>query len=225
MAHTKEAIVYTKEVIERFGKVATASVADACEQIVGRRCYMDQEIKPRINDKRITGPAITVQEGPASEALPPSHALEAIDQGREGEVLVIALANSDRDVAVWGGLMTAGAVVNKLAGAILDAGVRDVTEIRRDFDYQVYARSVSPGTTVGRYQTLDRNIPVICGGITVKPGDLIVADYDGVVVVPRDQVDAVLEKTEEIEKREAEQTKYILETGSVIKGIEKFNRI
>jgi regulator of RNase E activity RraA len=217
--------MYKKDVIERFSKAATASVADACEQVVGRRCYMDHEIKPRINDKRITGPAITVQEGPTSEALPPSHALEAIDKGNEGEVLVIALANSDRDVAIWGGLMTAGAVANKLAGSILDAGVRDVTEIRRDFGYQIYSRSVSPGTTVGRYKTLDYNVPVICGGVTVNPGDLIVADYDGVVVVPREQVDAVLEKTEEIEKREAEQTKYIKETGSVIKGIEKYNRI
>ena len=217
--------MYSKDVIERFSKVASASVADACYQVVGRRCYMEHEIKPRINDKGIVGPAITVQEGPTTEALPPQHALEAIDGANEGEVLVIALANSDRDVAIWGGLMTAGAVANKLAGTILDAGIRDVTEIKRDFGYQVYSRSISPGSTVGRYKTLDRNVPVICGGITVYPGDLIVADYDGVVVVPKDSVAAVLEKTEEIERREAEQTKYIKETGSVIKGIEKYNRI
>ena len=217
--------MYSKDIIERFSKVASASVADACDQIVGRRCYMEHEIKPRINDKRIVGPAITVQEGPAAEALPPRHALEAIDGATEGDVLVIALANSDRDVAVWGGLMTAGAVANKLAGTILDAGIRDVTEIKRDFGYQVYSRSVTPGTTVGRYKTYERNIPVICGGIKVYPGDLIVADYDGVIVVPKDSVNQVLEKTEEIEAREAEQTKYIKETGSVIKGIEKYNRI
>ena len=217
--------MYTKDIIDRFSKVASASVADACDQVVGRCCYMDHEIKPRINDKRIVGPAITVQEGPTTEALPPSHALEAIDGANEGEVLVISLANSDRNVAVWGGLMTAGAVANKLAGTILDAGLRDVTEIKRDFGYQVYSRSISPGTTVGRYKTLERNIPVICGGIKVNPGDLIVADYDGVVVVPKDNVNAVLEKTEEIENREAEQTKYIKETGSVIQGIQKYNRI
>ena len=217
--------MYTKDIIERFSKVATASVADACDQVVGKRCYMEYEIKPRINEKRVVGPAITVQEGPAKEALPPSHALEAIDNANEGDVLVISLENSDRDVAIWGGLMTAGAVANKLAGTILDAGLRDVTEIKRDFGYQVYSRSISPGTTVGRYKTLARNVPVICGGITVNPGDLIVADYDGVVVVPKDNVDAVLEKTEEIESREAEQTKYIKETGSLIKGIEKYNRI
>lgn len=217
--------MYTKDIIERFSRAATASVADACDQIVGKRCYMDHEIKPRINEKRITGPAITVQEGPAAEAQPPRHALEAIDGANEGDVLVISLANSDRDVAIWGGLMTAGAVANKLAGTILDAGIRDVTEIKKDFGYQVYSRSISPGTTVGRYKTLERGIPVLCGGVTVHPGDLIVADYDGVVVVPKDSVNAVLEKTEEIEKREVEQTKYIKETGSVIKGIEKYNRI
>ena len=223
--------MFPKEIIERFSAVATASVADACEQIVGRRCYMDHEIKPRVNDRRVVGPAITVQEGKALEAVPPQHALEAIDSANEGDVLVIALVDAageeflDRDVALWGGLMTAGAVANKLAGAILNAGLRDITEIRRDFGFQVYSRSISPGTTVGRYKTLARNIPVLCGGIQVFPGDLIVADYDGVVVVPQDLVNKVLEITEEIEMREAEQTRYIKETNSLIQGIAKYNRI
>ncbi len=217
--------MYSKEVIEKFYTIASASVADAVDQIAGKTGYMSYEIKPRINDKKIVGPAVTVKEIPTEEKLPPIHALEAIDESPEGSIIVIELAESDCNVAVWGGLMTAGAVVNNMAGAVLDAGVRDVTEIRRDFGFPVYARSVSPGTTVGRYKTEALNVPVVCGGITVHPGDLILADLDGVVVVPKEHVQKVLETAVEIEQREAEQTRLIKEAKSLRKGLEKYKRI
>jgi 4-hydroxy-4-methyl-2-oxoglutarate aldolase len=138
---------------------------------------------------------------------------------------VVIGTGGEADLAVWGGLMTAGAVVNGLAGAILDGGVRDVTEIRRDYDFPVYARSVSPGTTVGRFRTLAANVPVECGGVTVHPGDLIVADIDGVVVVPQAHVDAVLAMSLDIEKKELEQARYIRESGSLARASRSTNRI
>ncbi len=214
----------SKDIIDGFMRVASASVADAVEQVTGERGYMDHSIKPRINDKKIIGPAVTVQEGPTDEALPPQHALDAIDESAEGSVIVIGI-DAEADVAVWGGLMTAGAEANNLAGAVLDGGVRDVTEIRRDTGFQVFARSVSPGTTVGRFKTLSSNQPVVCGGISVHPGDLIVADLDGVVVVPQGHIEAVLEKATEIELREAEQAKLIRETKSLREGLAKYHRI
>ncbi len=216
--------MFSRETIEGFMKVASASVADAVEQVVGRRGYMDHTIKPRINEKKVVGPAVTIQEGPTDETLPPQHALDAIDESPEGSVIVIGISG-EADVAVWGGLMTAGAVVNRLAGAVLDGGVRDIIEIRRDYDFPVYARSVSPGTTVGRFKTLAANVPVVCGGIEVSPGDLIVADLDGVVVVPEEHIDDVLQKATEIESKEAEQAKYIRETKSLRKGLAKYKRI
>lgn len=218
--------MYSSDIIERFRKIATASLADACDQVVGRTCFMSFEIKPRINDVKVVGPAVTVQEGPANGVnAGPAHALDLIEDSTPGQVMVISLANSDKDVAVWGGIMTAGAWVKKMAGAILDAGVRDVTEIRRDYDFPVYARSVSPGTTLGRYQTLASNVPVICGGVEVCPGDLIVADIDGVVAIPAQHVEKVLAVAEDIEVKEAAQAQYIRETGSLKEGLAKYNRI
>ena len=158
-------------IIDGYMKVSTASVSDAVDKIAGRRGYMDHEIKPRINEKKVVGPAVTILEGPTDEALPPKHALDAIDESPKGSVIVIAIGG-ETNVAVWGGLMTAGAEVNGHAGAVLDGGVRDVTEIRRDSGFQVFSRSVSPSTTVGRFKTLSANVPVICGGVTVNPGDL-----------------------------------------------------
>lgn len=217
-------MTYASDVIDQFKTVSTASVADALEQVAGQRGYMHHAIKPRINDAKVVGPAVTVLEGPTDEKVPPQHALDLIDDSPEGSVMVIGI-DGEADVAVWGGLMTAGAHVNGFAGAVLDGGVRDVTEIRRDYDFPVYARSVSPGTTVGRYRTLDANVPVTCGDVLVHPGDLVVADVDGVVVVPQAHVDAVLALALEIEQKEAEQARFIRETKSLRQGLAKYQRI
>lgn len=213
-----------KQLVSAFEAVATASVADAVDKVCGKRGYMDHELKPRINEKRIVGPAVTVLEGPTDEFVPPQHALDLIDECETGSVMVIAIG-SERDVAVWGGLMTAGAFANGLAGAILDGGVRDLAEIRRDYDFPVIARSVSPGTTLGRHKTLDANVPVSCGGIEVNPGDIIVGDIDGVVVVPRADAEAVLAMAQEIDKRELEQARLIVELKSLRGGLAKYGRI
>ncbi len=213
-----------KQLVSAFEAVATASVADAVDKVCGKRGYMDHELKPRINEKRIVGPAVTVLEGPTDEFVPPQHALDLIDECETGSVMVIAIGG-ERDVAVWGGLMTAGAFANGLAGAILDGGVRDLAEIRRDYDFPVIARSVSPGTTLGRHKTLDANVPVSCGGIEVNPGDIIVGDIDGVVVVPRADAEAVLAMAQEIDKRELEQARLIVELKSLRGGLAKYGRI
>jgi regulator of RNase E activity RraA len=204
--------------------VATASVADSVDKVCGRRGYMDHEMRPRINEKRIVGPAVTVQEGPTTEFVPPQHALDLIDASPAGSVMVIALAG-DPNVAVWGGLMTAGSFARGLAGAVLDAGVRDIYEIRRDYDFPVISRSVSPGTTLGRHRTLAANVPVVCGGVEVNPGDIIVGDLDGVVVVPRASAEAVLAMAQDIDRRELEQAKLIVQAKSLKEGLAKYGRI
>lgn len=210
--------------IERFRKVATASVADAVDKVCGRRGYLDRAIKPRINEKRICGPAVTVLEGPTDEFVPPQHALDLIDEAPAGSVVVISTGGHD-DVAVWGGLMTAGAVANGHEGAVLDGGVRDIVEIRRDYGFPVYARSASPGTTLGRYKTLASQVPVPIGGVMVHPGDIVVGDVDGVVVVPKDKAAEVLAMAEEIDARELEQARLIIAEKSLRKGLAKYGRI
>ncbi len=213
------------KLIEGFQSVAIASVADAVDLVCGKRGYMDASIKPRINDKRVVGPAATVLEEATDEFVPPQHALDLIDEAPRGSVIVISIAGGEPNVAVWGGLMTAGAVANEHAGAILDGGVRDLAEIRRDYDFPVYARDVSPGTTLGRFRTVASQVPVEVGGIVVHPGDIIVADIDGVVVVPRDKADEVLTMSIEIDARELEQARLIIAEKSLRTGLAKYGRI
>jgi 4-hydroxy-4-methyl-2-oxoglutarate aldolase len=218
-------MTHMNKLIEGFRSVATASVADAVDKVCGKRGYMDHSIKPRINDKRVVGPAATVLEAATDEFLPPQHALDLIDEAPRGSVIVISIAGGEPNVAVWGGLMTAGAVANEHAGAILDGGVRDLSEIRRDYDFPVFARAVSPGTTLGRYKTVASQVPVEVGGVVVHPGDIIVADIDGVVVVPSAKADEVLAMSIEIDARELEQAKLIIAEKSLRTGLAKYGRI
>jgi len=214
-----------KDILEGFALVAVASVADAVDKITGQRGYMDASIKPRIVDKRVVGPAATVLEAATDEFVPPQHALDLIDEAPRGSVIVISIAGGERDVAVWGGLMTAGAVANDHVGAILDGAVRDLPEIRRDYGFPVYARDVSPGTTLGRYKTVASQVPVKVGGVVVHPGDIIVADVDGVVVVPHAKAADVLAMAKEIDDRELEQAKLIIAERSLRAGLAKYGRI
>jgi 4-hydroxy-4-methyl-2-oxoglutarate aldolase len=211
--------------IDGFSKVAVASVADAVDKVCGQRGYMSAQIKPRINDQRICGPAATVLEAATDEFVPPQHALDLIDEAPQGSVIVIAIEGGQPDVAVWGGLMTAGAVANRHAGAVLDGAVRDLVEIRRDYGFPVYARDVSPGTTLGRYRTVASQVPVRVGDIVVHPGDLIVGDVDGVVVVPKARAAEVLAMAQEIDSRELEQAKLIIAERSLRAGLAKYGRI
>jgi regulator of RNase E activity RraA len=211
--------------LEGFSKAATASIADALDKIAGRRCYMDHHIKPRINEMRICGPAVTILEMPTDAFLPPTLALDAIDESPACSVICIAIGDGEPDVACWGGLMTAGAVARGHAGAVLDGAVRDIVEIRRDYGFPVYARSASPGTTLGRYRTVERETPVRIGGIIVHPGDIIVGDIDGVCVVPHAQAADVLKMAQEIDAREAEQAKLILAAKNLREGLAKYGRI
>ena len=214
-----------RELIDAFGQVAVASVADAVDKVCGHRGYLDSVIKPRINDRRICGPAATVLEAATDEFVPPQHALDLIDEAPTGSVIVISIEGGESEVAVWGGLMTAGAVANGHVGAVLDGGVRDLTEIRRDYGFPVYARSVSPGTTLGRHRTVASQVPVRVGGVMVHPGDIVVGDVDGVVIVPQAQAEAVLKMAQEIDARELEQAKLIIAEKSLRKGLAKYGRI
>jgi len=133
-------------------------------------------------------------------------------------------AEGTLDIAAMGNLMATAAVVRGMAGMVLDGAIRDMWDIRR-MGLTVYARSKSPRTAVGHYATVAKNIPVECAGVTVRPGDIIVADEDGVVVVPQDRAGEVLKEAQSIDARESGMYPFIRQFKSLQEAIKKFNRI
>jgi regulator of RNase E activity RraA len=146
-----------------------------------------------------------------------------IDNSKPGEVGIIVVEKG-LDVAGLGGLMGTTAKVRGMAGIIIDGGVRDLAELRA-LDLPTYARSVVPSSSVGRWASVGNNIPVQCGGVMVKPGDIIVAGEDGVVRVPKEHAADVLKRSQEIDARESKMVPLIREHKTLTKVVEIFNRI
>lgn len=213
--------------IAGFRKSYPASVSDAVELVTGRNGTMWHDMK-LVNGTPMVGRAVTTLVKPASPeqstpALSTRHSVEMIDDAAPGEVGVIVMEGA-LDIAAMGNLMATAAKVRGMAGVVLDGAIRDVWDIRR-MGLTVYARSISPRTAVGHYATVAKNIPVECAGVTVRPGDIIVADEDGVVVVPKERAEEVLKKAQEIDDRERGMFPFIKQHKSLRKAIEAFNRI
>jgi regulator of RNase E activity RraA len=159
--------------MERLRQVETATVGHYLHDR-----FADIALRPLIEGRRIAGTAVTVSiPGPDSTLL-----YYAMDRVRAGDVLVIDRAGDIRH-ACWGGFMAAVARLRGVAGVILDGPVTDPAEVRKQ-DVPTWARGVSPVTTKLLNLGGGFNVPIACGGVAVKPGDAVLADECGVLVVP-----------------------------------------
>jgi len=218
--------------LDGFSKVAIASVSDAVDQVTGQRGFLSHSMRPRIVGKgvpeRFVGRARTSllrQASPdqASPALSAKHSVEMIDNAAPGEVGVIVVEGT-LDVAGAGGLMATAAKSRQMGGLVIDGAIRDVAEIR-GLGLPVFARSVIPSSSVGRWASVLNQQPVECAGVTIRPGDLIVAGEDGVVRVPADRAEDVLKRAREIDERETKMVPFIKKERSLSKVVAIFNRI
>lgn len=213
--------------IAGFKSTYAASVSDAVEIVTGSNGTMRYDMK-LMAGTNLVGRAVTslAKPAPADQATPAlavKHSVEIIDEAKPGDVGVIVMEGT-LDIAAMGNLMATAAVERGMAGMVLDGAIRDMWDIRR-MGLTVYARSRSPRTAVGHYATVAKNVPVECAGVTVRPGDIIVADEDGVVVVPQDRAAEVLKKAQEIDAQESGMYPFVRQYKSLQEAIRKFNRI
>jgi len=211
--------------VERFRHVEAASVSDALEQLFGRRMYMTHRMRP-IFASKFAGTALTVllkkEEGhQGSAAL--KGMLEAIDQGPPGSVYMMVVEGGE-DIAGIGGLMGTAMAARGFAGAVIDGGVRDITHLQK-LAFPVFALGVVPSTSVNHYRFAGSNITVLCDGVEVHPNDIVAADSDGVVVVPRAQAKQVIELAEQLDFKEHSMYGTIEKLKSILKAVEQFGRI
>ncbi len=211
--------------IEGFRLVEVASVADAIEQLYGTKAYMSHDMRPLFPAK-FAGPAVTVQMkkeehkegGAASQGM-----LDAIDSAPPGSVYVMQVEDG-LDIAGIGGLMGTAMKFRGLAGAVIDGGVRDTPQIRR-LQFPVFSRGIVPSTSINHYRFAGLNVPVKCAGVTVNVNDIIVADEDGVAVVPRAKAEAILKKAQELDDTEHRMIPFIEKFKSIKEAVAKFGRI
>ena len=208
-----------------FRLVEVASVADAMEQLYGQKIYMTHDMRP-LNPAKFAGPAVTVmlkKEEHTEGSKASSGMLDAIDKAPAGSVYVLVMEDGV-DIAGIGGLMATAMKYRGLAGAIVDAGVRDTPQIRK-LQFPVFSRGVVPSTSINHYRFVGMNIPVTCAGVRVSPGDIISADEDGVVAIPKAHAADVLKKAQELDNTEHSMIPFIEKYRSISEAVAKFGRI
>ncbi|MCC6262155.1 MAG: RraA family protein [Bryobacterales bacterium] len=196
----------------------TAVLSDSLDELGYRDQAMRETIRPLMPDAVFAGWARTIlcvdvyhiQENPYDIEI------EAVDSFLPGEVAVVSTGDSKRN-APWGELLSTAAMSRGARGAVIDGLVRDVRKIQA-LGFPVFATGIKPVDSRGRGLVIDYNVPVECQGVLVKPGDLVVADYDGVVVVPAAIVDEVVQlATDKVEREDHSRAE--LMSGSLLRQV------
>ncbi len=127
------------------------------------------------------------------------------------------------DIAGMGGLMGTAMVARGFAGAVIDGSVRDSAYLLK-IGFPVYATGVAPSTSVGHYRFAGAQIPVVCDGIAIRAGDIVTADNDGVVVIPREKAVEVLKLAQEMDFKEHSMYAWIEKLKSIQEAVKQFGR-
>lgn len=209
--------------LAKFDKVLECFSASAVfADVQYRSGVMDSAIKPAFRAK-VTGQALTVQLSQGDLVDP----LKALEMGQSGDVIVVD-AGGDLNTSVCGGLMGGLALNRGIRAMVVDGAGRDTDELE-DINWPIWTRAITPRGThtmfSGRKEELSINVPINCGGVVVNPGDFIVADLMGVIVVPLATAEEVVKLAQEQADREEETRKWVAKGKTVEDLLNEFGRI
>jgi len=192
--------VTTTPLLARLASLDSCALSDALDSLELPPAVVG--LVPLSVAERIAGPVITVKLAPGR---PPGGTARhlgtaAIEAAKPGDIIVLE-HSSGVQCAGWGGVLSAGAQVNGVAGIIIDGPARDIDEARA-LGFPVYGRSAIARTARGRVYEDRCNAPVMIGGVAVAPGDFALADGSGVVFIPRARLEEVVRRGEHIAERE-----------------------
>nr|WP_325235376.1 RraA family protein [uncultured Oscillibacter sp.] len=191
---------FTEEYRARYALLSTTNVSDALDALGLKGSTYG--IRPMWHTMgKVLGPAVTLKMTAAGQTKGKYHlGVRAIDAANPGDVIVVD--NGGRlDTSCWGGVLATGATLKGISGVVIDGACRDVDDCV-EAGFPVYARGSVVATARGRVQEEATNVMIQFGGIQVRPGDIIMGDKSGVVVVPAEMMEQVLEKAEELYQKE-----------------------
>jgi len=204
-------------------KLSTTNISDALDSLGLKGAT--HGIKPIVEIKgspRIIGEAITIKITSAGLTKSKHHlGVKAIDIAKMGDVIVVD--NGGRiDTSCWGGVLANGAKMKGISGVVIDGACRDVDEYI-EINFPVYARGSVVATARGRIMEEATNVMIQFGGVQVHPGDIVVGDRSGVVIIPQVKLEEVISKAEEICKKEEKMVKDIKAGKSMLEVDNKYN--
>lgn len=185
-------------------KLYSAVICDILDSLGYRKQAMNHTIRPLMEDWVAVGRAFTVLASDIFEvpAEPYKLELEAVDSIKKGD-LMVATTNGSVSCGFWGELLSTAVAGRGSNGAIIDGLTRDSHKIM-SMGFPLFVRGMSPYDSKGRTEVIGYQVPIVCGGVLVNPGDIVFADLDGIVVIPHELEEEVITKA--LEKVSGEDT-------------------
>jgi regulator of RNase E activity RraA len=194
-------------------------VADSQERAGVMRSYL----RPISIETRFVGPALTVRLEPGNQV----DCLDALSVAQDGDVIVVDAAG-ETETSIWGGLMSGLCKMKGVVGAVVDGAIRDTDETR-DMGFFIFSKAIVPRSThspySGRMDPIEVNVPIQCAGVLVRPGDLVLGDEIGVVVIPLENAADILEKARDQAEKEEKTRAKIREGKTVEELLAEFGRL
>jgi len=212
-----------ENIVKQFKVIPTSTLSDVMDslEIDG----VITEILPIVEGITLVGTAMPVKAICGARGTYPLEAFavgSAIDAASKGDVIIFDLGGEQ--VSTWGGLASQAAISRGIAGIVANGGVRDIDEIRQR-KFPVFAKLRVPTTGKTRVKMLSINEPIECCGVKINPGDIIVGDSTGLVVIPAERADEILQKAQELEKIEKTFENKLKEGGSFQEAAKKLQHL
>jgi regulator of RNase E activity RraA len=214
---------------ERLKSLYVPAVADVLDDMGYNNQVLQCEPRPIHPDVKLAGPAVTVSTYWYSSYRQVERDVESLasifDVCYRGCVVVVATGGT-KGAACWGELMSNAARGRGAAGAVTDGPIRDVPKILEiSPPFQVFTTGFTPADSKGRVEFSEKQVEVVCGGVRVRPGDIVFGDFDGVVVIPKEVAEKVVEEAEDKVRRETEFRTAIRSGEDFRKSVERYRVI
>lgn len=214
-----DAKTFDRNYRERLLKLSTTNISDALDKVGIRGAVIG--IRPMYDCPRIVGRAVTIKITAAGMLKPKHHlGVHAIDAADRGDIIIID-NGGDLKNNCWGEILSMGAKMKGVSGVVVDGAARDI-DMCEEFEFPVFARGTIPITARGRIMQESFNTVIRVGDVQVRPGDIVLADINGVVIIPVEKLDETLAAAEQIFEKEAAMVAELKKGVSILEVDEKY---